>query len=340
MHRPLAAAVFAAAAWAVVACGCARAQPTPPRSLPTAPPKAPAASRASSGPVVLARDQLAYVADASGVFPSMLGTPGPRLVLAVLDEPPPLVEPDALGVHEVADEALAELGLPRPPAVWLVTPGGACQAELGGGYVGHYAEGPPAYELGYLLQPCAAGFGPLAVLADDVPARLRWIAATVQLDEPVDLPAWTHPLRAAFHELGLGASVDDAGRPAPVRRARILAVEGTPLYQLVAVDHWPAEEACDEQEVVTLGTALVDDEGLRWLVPPEAFAWDPDQAQLEGALVDGGVAVVSVHAVRFQAGLAIRDAAGDHQWIELDTGRYHDEDVAYSGYSVRQYCGP
>lgn len=292
-------------------------------------------------PWVLAPPQLAYVADASGVFPSMLGTPGPRLVLAVLDDPPPFAEPDEPGVFDVDDETLAELGAARPRAVWMVTPKGACQATVGDGYVGHYAEGLPAYEVGYRLAPCGAGFGPLAVLADELPPELRWVAATVELDDEVDPETWEHPLRDAFVGLGLGTSLDDAGRPAPARWARIVGVEGTPLRQLVAVDHWPAEEACDEQEVVANATALGGGgDELRWLSPPDDLAWGGGQAQLAGAIVDGDVPVVVVHTVRFQAGVGVRDAAGEYQWLELPTGRYHDEDVAFSGYSVRQYCGP
>jgi hypothetical protein len=319
--------------------GCVRAptvEPQPSRR----PAMAPATPRSRPSPIVLAPAELAYVADAGGGFPSMLSTPGPRLVLAVLDEPPAFVDAEAEGVQDVADEALATIGVARPSAVWLPTPSGTCRAALGSGYVGHYAEGVVAYEVGYHLKPCAPVFGPIGVLADDAPPELRWVAATVELDEQVELDAWAHPMREAFLELGLGTHVDEAGAPAPVRAARISTVEGTSLRQLVAVDHWPAPEPCNEVEAVTIGTGLWDGTALRWLPTPEPTPWEPHEPQLVGALVDGRVPVVVVYTVRFQAMVGTRDAAGEYRWSEISTGRYHDEDVAFSGYSRRQHCGP
>src|SRR5690606_16768040 len=93
--------------------GCKAAPVVSSRPLPTPVTTQPRAPRARTEPWQLAPEQLAHVADAGGAFPSMLGTPGPRLVLAVLDEPPSFAEPDALGVHDVDDEALAEAGLAR-----------------------------------------------------------------------------------------------------------------------------------------------------------------------------------------------------------------------------------
>ncbi|MCX4243251.1 hypothetical protein [Paraliomyxa miuraensis] len=311
----------------------------PSPSLPV-PKKAAAPASSPKAPRVIAREQLAHVGYDTGVFPTMLGTPGPRLVLAVLDSLPAFSELEVDEVRDVDDEALAGIGVVRPPSVWLVTPAGACPATLKDGYVGYYAEGPEAYEVGFHLVPCAADFGPLAVVAELPPHELRWVPAEVELDDRVEPSAWEHPLRDAFVELGLGTHQDDAGTPAPARWARIMAVPGTPLRQLFAIDHWPAEEACDEHEVVSSGLVMMGDEGPAWLLPPEDLGWGGGEAQLVGALVQGEVPLVVVQRVRFQAGLGLRDRDGGYQWFELDTGRYHDEDVAYAGYSVRQYCGP
>lgn len=332
--------------------GCAHARPEPPRSLPTPAAVAPKAEGPRPEAVVLAPEQLAFVTDAAGGFPSMLSTPIPRLVLAVLEEPPPFAKAttaddtdDDAGLEldqviEVDDEVLAQHGLARPPVVWLVTPDGACQATLGVGYVGHYAEGMAAWEVGYLLAPCASVFAPLAVLVEDVPRRLRWGAAEAELGGEVDLATWQHPLRERFLELGLGEARNEAGEPAPQRRVQVDTVSGTPLRQLIAVDYWPAEDACDEEEAVTIRSGLWDGRALQWLSPPETSDPSPRDPELVGALVDGDVPVAVAYTVEFQLHVALRRATSEYQWLELVTGSYHDEDVAFSGYSVRQYCGP
>lgn len=296
-------------------------------------------------PAELSPDTFVYLAGTSR-FPTNLYDIGPRVVRTLTDEVELTGDDLDDGEHRVvSDEWLAEHDVARPDTVWMFGSAGPCQATLGEGYVGYYAEGPETYELGFLVEPCTKNASPIAMLGPQPPQALRWVPAEVVATHEAaraDWLSWEHPVRNVALERGIGERTVFDLPPAPVLYAQLSAVPGSALHQLITVDYWPDEHECGDLDVVQLDTGLWDGKAptMRWIEPGEQFDLTMVQTQLIGAVLDGTVPVAIVHDVAYDLGLATRTATGTYDWALIETGWYHDEVLVGAGFHVADVCGP
>jgi hypothetical protein len=215
-------------------------------------------------------------------------------------------------------------------------PKGPCKAKLGEPYAYSYALGSPAFELGYELKACTKDFAPLVHLGAD-PPQARWQpvdgAKTITITNP---SSWKHEQRAALEAMGIfdWAPDEDETRE-PTYYARLRRA-GPAVLELGYVHYWPGGE-CEEYEEVELRLGLERAGKFVELPPPDEYV---SNAELVGALLadDGPLALVA----RESHQMYVADLQGKKpRWRTIITGAYHDEDTAFTGWSMLEhYCGP
>jgi hypothetical protein len=277
---------------------------------------------------------LGYLAYANGPFPSPGPIDAPRWVAAVHepygDDPltaftDALLEGDPVVDVEPAD--FERLGLPPPSRVWMFGEQGACEAKVGSAYAQAYEDGFVGLEVGYRLEACTDAPAPVVFLGE-APPDLRWSPATLELSEPVQLEEWSHPARPLLERWGL-TSWD--GPPPPTIYARV--GKATNAHELGFAHYDPGDEDDDEcgsdEETIAVGLALATDQGFVEL--PAVDDAVPGEF-LVGELLQGDETVAVVAKLRFQMHVWTR--ASPKAWTHFTTGTYHDEDVAFSAWSV------
>lgn len=295
-------------------------------------------------------DRLAYLSHGDGPFPAMADD-GPRLVMRVIlggeedvdfadlpdtDEEPPVDEYGDPLPQTLDAPTARKLGIPAVKQAWMFGPAGPCAAKLGEPYVYSYAEGAAVVELGYEITACTKDFAPVVHLGAD-PPHARWLPVGAAKTTPVaDPKTWKHEQRAAFEAIGIfdwTPNEDEKREPnyhARLRRA------GPAVLELAYAHHWPGAE-CVEYEEIEVHIGLEREGKFVALPSPGEHVSD---AELVGALIvaDAPVAVVARYAFQmYVADVQAKKA----RWREIITGGYHEEDTAFSGWSVLEhYCGP
>lgn len=317
--------------------GCAR-PPVPAAPEPSSP--APAPDVVTEAPTVPApavhvdAARLGYLAYADGPFPNPGRLESSRWVVALHEpyEDDPLTEftqslLDGDPIVDVEPADFERLGLPEPTKVWMFSDGKPCEATVGSAYAQAYEDGFVGLEVGYRLEPCTDAPAPVLFLGDD-PPDLRWSAANLELSDPVKLDAWRHPARPVLERWGLSSW---KGAPPPEIYARV--ARATNAHELGFAHYYPGDEDDDEcgsdDETVATGLALATKEGFTEL--PSVDERVPGEF-LVGELLQGETTVAVVAKLRFQ--MFVWTAAAPKGWTQFTTGSYHDEDVAFSAWSV------
>lgn len=332
---------------------CERKAPMPPGGN-TAPPSAPApapepGTQASSSTAPdtsqsraqwtpLSTDGLRYIALREGYFHSngSIDRADPRV--AVIQYPQTEGQRTFTAAHEESGEVVTltpalvqQLDLETPKAVWLFGEDGPCRATLRDAYAVVQYEIEPILERGFFLEACTDDYAPVGWVGEQ-PPDLRWHHASFEFDEIVENPdAMEHPAREQLVELGLLDNIDPDTKKKAVTHVRILMAG--PVTEFGVMQHWPHPEDCEEMESGAVRTALWDGTGVpQWLDAGDRFS----SPELMGTLtLDGSVAAI-VYDERFQ--MYVQTST---DYLEFLTGDYHDEDVAFWGWSVLEgYCGP
>ena len=301
---------------------------------------------AADEPAALSDEDFLYVSQKDGDFPSV-GSEQPRLIL-YFDHEREIKFPDELGEAFMEEGELrrldaataAKLKLTPPGQVWLFGESGPCKAKLGSAYAYPYTDGMPAIEVGYLLEPCADKFAPLAYVGAEAP-KAQWESAGLDVSEELgkDWKKWAHPKREAFAALGAfdwTPDEDEKRRP----RLHLRSLEAGAAGEVAYAWHWPGD-ACEESE--SIGRAVGLWSGGKFSALPDLSEYS-GAGELMGALMLGELTLVIVVKDRFQLYFSRWRGPGDGDygaWVERRTGEYHDEEVAYAGWSVLEsYCGP
>lgn len=279
---------------------------------------------------------LGYVARPSGPFPNPGEIETTRLVVSIREDlddqllhyTDTLLEGDRVIDVAPADRKL--LGLSTKPNVWLFGHSAPCKAKVGKPYAQAHDEGSVALEVGYRLKPCGKNPAPIAHLGD-TPPDLRWKTAKVELSERVDLTQWKHPARQTLEGWGLA---EWEGKT-PTVYARIARAHNA--HELGYAHYLPGTDECgSEEESTVVRIALWSGKTFSEL-PAVEEALGGEALVGELTFEDATIAVVAT--LRYQ--MYVWVAAMPTTWTEFRTGSYHDEDVAYSGWSVLQNpCEP
>jgi hypothetical protein len=308
-----------------LACAACRVAPSP---VPEVPPARPDAGAVTPDPVILQLDSLVYLpAPGNGVF--QLFHEQPSLALVIEVEPAdPAREAVALQLVEdngrtvLSDEQAAQLGLERPSRVWMFGEDGPCQPTLGSAYAIAEREVSLVLELGYLVEPCAATFAPVAQLGPN-PAALRWRDVECSPAVQIDPATWEHPQRAAYQQLGLfDWQPGEEQQHAPEQWwVRSCAVEPM-IVELAWSWVWP-EKPCWDGEQNSREIGWLRDGTVEWLPWLDRGL----AAELLGVLM-ANEEPVAVFASGWPE-LHIGTQSGDgFVWTALSVGDFHDEVVA------------
>ena len=319
----------------------------------TATPESPTPSWAptqSTGPLDEGQDEalappdpktLRYVANAVEDYPYFGKPDALRLIVLIVE----LEEGDvwfdftnalADGDRSVPlDPALEQRHHLRPEDdVWLIGPEGPCKTALGPGHATAVTEsGYAVLEVHYEVRRCTDAPSPVAYVGSE-PPPVTWVPVAQDFHDLLEEPdAWQHPKRAALVKMGLLEWDADAGVPDVVVRIH----EAGDVVELGYAHHWPADTCEEEEESVWLELGEWRDDHLE---PLPEFEHPYAGVELVGALQGpkGLWAVVADSQFQLQLGF---DSAAGWSWTELSTGVYHDEDIAFWGWSVLEnYCGP
>jgi hypothetical protein len=296
----------------VLSCSACRVEPPP---LPDVQP----------APVVLELDTLVYLpSPGNGVFQFHHEQPSLALVIDVA----PQGEREALaqelveGAHHMtlSVEQAEQLGLVRPQKVWMFGNDGPCEAKLGSAYaLGDY-EVSLSLELGYLVEPCAEPFAPVAQLAPS-PAALRWRDVECSSAAQIDPATWADPERGKYEQLGLFDWADQPSKPEQwwVRSCAVDRV----VVELAWSWVWP-EQACWEGELNSRDIGWLRSGALEWLPRLD----DGSTPELLGALVAEGTGPVAVFASGWPDLHIGTQSGDDFIWTAMIVGDFHDEVVA------------
>ena len=307
-------------------------KPEPEAKVPEKPPLP-----AETIPIELEAERFAFVAYDDGPFPNVAPAQWPRVVVSIDN---PEGEDAKLAERLTADDRgweahqdPATIGLPPPPTIWMFGAEGACQAKVGPAYVSAYEDAYLTLERGFRIEPCTKTFAPVAFLGPEAPP-MRWRVATNEYYETVEPATWDHPVRATLMARGLAQW--DADAPPPdeiivrIRKAGAIA-------ELGYAQHWPNEDDCAEDQAIDQTVGFWDGAAFEPLPSVNEYAGSPE---LVGVLELDGKPRVAIGDLSFQLQLGVLEGR-DVTWTELPTGDYHDEDVAYWGWSVLDgYCGP
>lgn len=329
----------------IVLMGC----PTSPPTVATAPPDAaePVAERevvaqeasepSASEVVPIEADRFAFVAMEDGPFPNAAPLRTTRVVVSIESPEGEAAEDaerllsDSRGV-ERHDEPGA-IGLATTPRVWMFGKAGPCEAKVGKAYVAAYDDPYLTLERGFEIESCAEDFAPLAYLGDAAPPLSWRVPTTVYYDTVADPTEWEHATKPVLMANGLAEWEPDA----PPAEISVRVHEAGKVWEIGYAHLWPHEEACEEEEGVDLRIGLWDGKRFDELSPVSRFAGN---SELIGVLELDGDAAAVIADERYQLQLGLLDGP-TIAWSEVRTGDYHDEDVAYWGWSVLEgYCGP
>lgn len=290
---------------------------------------------------------LRYVANAVEDFPYSGKPDTLRLIVQIIEPEEPeegkkadpwyaFTEQLADGDHTVPlDPALEAEHAFRPSQdVWLFGADGPCKTELGPGFA--WAETESGYltlKIGYEVERCTKAPSPIVYLGDE-PPPVKWTPIEQTAYEMLEDPqTWQHPKRAALEKLGLLEWDAEDGDPDIVVRIH----EAGDIVELGYAHHWPADTCEEEEQGIYLEVG-------RWVgdhvEPLPAYEHPYAHVELVGALYGPNGMWAVVADSQFQLQLGYSSEAG-WSWTELQTGVYHDEDIAYWGWSVLEnYCGP
>lgn len=234
--------------------------------------------------------------------------------------------------YELHDDPSA-VGLSSKPKVWMFGPAGPCEAKVGKAYVAAYDDPYLTLERGWVIEECVERPAPLVYVGPAAPS-LRWREVdSVFFDEVEDPAKWEHATKPVLVANGLTEWEPDAVPGGVFIRVR----EAGKVWEIGYAHHWPHDEACAEEQAIDLRIGLWDGESFEEFPAVSRFA---GSSELVGVLELDGEPVVVVADDHFQLQLG-RVTGRKVTWKELRTGDYHDEDVAYWGWSVLDgYCGP
>lgn len=279
--------------------------------------------------------KLQYLASEGGDFHSNIEDKGPRL--ATITYPDGDVANAFAEQHEgsgtvmLSPEQIKTLGLKKPKAVWMFGPEGPCKAKPKRAYATVVFEASTVIETGFFLKGCTSDYAPVAYVGKKPPPA-KWNGATRTMDDIVKNPkAFKHPARKQLVELGLLDNRHSETNKTAVTHVRI--TEAGPVTEFGVMQHWPHPEDCEEEQSGGVTPALWDHKSPpQWLRVGDEYQ-DPE---LVGTLtLDGKVAAI-IFEESFNMYIQTQSA-----YTEVLTGDYHDEDVAYWGWSVLDgYCGP
>lgn len=343
MHRAWRSREFVSA-FSLLLVGCPGSTPTVAPEPTGAPPPEPVSVVETSEPqpskpvtVALEVDKLVLVTMEDGPFPSPAPLDVPRVVISIenpegeaADHAERLVGND--DGYELHDDP-ASIGLPSKPRVWLFGAAGVCEAKVGKAYATAYDDPYLTLERGFVVEPCVDSFAPLAYVGPAAPA-LRWRAAKSVFFDAVEDPAkWEHATKPVLVANGLTEWEPDAVPAEVFVRVR----EAGKVWEIGYAHHWPHDESCEEEQAIDLRTGLWDGETFEELAEVGPFG---RRSELVGVLDLEGEPAVVVADERYQLQLGLVNGR-KVVWKEVRTGDYHDEDVAYWGWSVLDgYCGP
>lgn len=252
---------------------------------------------------------------------------------------------------------LQPLGIVAPAEhVWLFGPEGPCRARVGQPRLSVYAGAGDVYEISWELQGCTGvGWAPVGLLAEQVPADVRWVAAETLAElELQPQERWEHPLEDLVDHPKWDVPPD--GRIVWARS--ILELTPSPTQVLSSV--WaagPEQAPCQQAEETVVTHGLWDEVAFEPVDPLP----DPERVVvLLGAIAQGDRPEAIVFADGLEGWVAVPpaptqqelqeadreqeadDAArgidpGPRQWtsIPLETGTYADWQHVAATYSVR-----
>lgn len=229
------------------------------------------------------------------------------------------------GFATLDDQRAEQLGLERPPRVWMFGSSGPCEAKLGSAYAIAEHDGPLVLELGFVVEPCAEHFAPVAYLGATPPA-LSWRDVECSRAAPIeDVESWTHPERSAYEQLGLfDWKPDDDHASAPeqhwIRSCKIDPVVTELAWSWV----WPSEP-CWNAERVSRDIGV----GRAGTFEPLPRLDEGVAPELIGALMaeDQPAAILGAGWPELHIGTQI---GGGFVWTPMIVGGFHDEVVAAS----------
>lgn len=279
--------------------------------------------------------KLMYLPSEDGPFTSFIEEKGPRL--ARVFYPNGEVENAFGNEHETSGTVMltakqvTDLKVEKPKAVWMFGSDGPCRAKIKKPYATVMYDAGMVIETGFFLEACTTDYAPVAYVGKKPPPA-KWHSATPSFDEIVKKPkSFKHPGRKLLVDLGLLDTRHTETKKKAVTHVRIR--EAGPVTEFGVMQHWPHPEDCEEEASGGVVPALWDHKS-----PPQRL--DPgdeyDQPELVGSLtLDGKVAAI-IYDESFNMYVQTKNA-----YTEVLTGDYHDEDVAYWGWSVLDgYCGP
>ncbi len=355
-------------------------EPSDPGQAPIASPRVEA--EPSSGPTAISAE-FAFVSfggEFKGPFIEAADKGGPALITAVVEDdqdnwPSPLREA-VLG--QVDMDQFNETGEPvvlridprtvlaagfEPPRgpVWLIGPQGPCQARIGEPRVSVTGAGWTALEISWLLaldgsdSGCTiespSGWAPVAILADHLPAELRYVSARIdssphavalgQANDPhaASLAEFVHDLAAPSEDYPEGYVADELWvRETIIPDTEIAQVDFAALRRHHPQPGEDYDECQDAEQLRTLvgvwRAGVWNASGLTRVGMPR----DAAPQDLIGAFVLADQLLWTVHSRYGQA--IVAGPSAEQPVAELPTVAIHPEDAASFVWSVIAYCGP
>lgn len=255
----------------------------------------------------------------------------------------------SLDPHPLDPALLASLELAPPHStIWLVDDEGVCEARLAAPIVAIYTEVDPTLELSWRLEGCDPdrAWAPIGLFTLAPPEQLRYVEAQLERSEAIE-PARVEGRAATLVRENAAEIVEaskEASEPPPDEWwIRELAIPDTDIAQVQFAGLWrdhPARgedyDDCSETATITRWTADWAEPEFSPFDANEDADYGWDESELVGAFVIGRKAKWLVYTVQLQALLV-----GPSRAPELIvTGDYHDEVVAFAGWSPAASCEP